>query len=63
METMNVDKKLILIVALDLAHVLYALKHHEADCIDTDSLIETLDDCVKLLGEKPDHIYFREEEE
>tara|TARA_R100000030_G_C3250832_1_gene122939 strand:+ start:254 stop:703 length:450 start_codon:yes stop_codon:yes gene_type:complete len=59
----NVDKNLILRVTYNLAHVLYALDHMEADCIDTHSLIATLDDCVELLGEVPDHIYFREEEE
>ena len=62
MEKINVDKNLIEEVAINLAHVLYALDHHEADCIHTHSLIETLYDCVKLLGEEPDHIYFREEE-
>ena len=62
-EKINVNKTLVEEVAWNLAHVLYALDHYEADCIDTHSLIATLDDCVKLLGEEPDHIYFREEEE
>lgn len=63
MEKMNVEKRLVEVVAYNLAHVLYALDHHEADCIDKHSLIDTLDYCVDLLGEEPDHIYFREEEE
>lgn len=60
---MNVDKTLVEEVVWNLAHVLYALDHMEADCIDTHVLKATLDDYVQLLGEVPDHIYFREEEE